>query len=365
MSPDIERLLTFSPDGGGLKTSRRPDPVRVMSPQTAYLMLSGLRQITVSGTAAKAQRLKRRDIAGKTGTTDDCTDAWFIGFNPKYTTGVWFGYDAKVSLGKKEYGSRAALPVWMDFMGEALASEPETGYPAPPGIVFDLGTNRRVSELALLESDPDLAPDILRKQFSPVDLPAFPVAAQANLVYGGATDPSQNYGYGQTVGPAPPNPYYQGGYGQPVGPPAPNPYQQYAYGGHAGRYPGMIPPQPGMYGQATYYGNGYGDYGYGGNIRVLNPSGETLGYAPYSVDENGKMVVHRDYLTPAYEQDYGPVTHEPVDPFFDEETPAPPRREANRGGPAGPIESFLPGASRIIEGLQQFIPRLRSPEWIR
>ncbi len=113
-----------------------PRMVRVLSPQSAYLMVSVLRDTCVSGTAAAAARLHRQDLAGKTGTTDDCTDAWFVGFNPEYTTGVWMGYDGKVSLGHREYGGTAALPVWMDFMRKAIGSEPSVGYPVPDGIVF-------------------------------------------------------------------------------------------------------------------------------------------------------------------------------------------------------------------------------------
>ncbi|MGC9030438.1 MAG: penicillin-binding protein 1A [Desulfomonilaceae bacterium] len=116
------------------KFSRR-EPERVLSPMTAYSMVSMLKETCVNGTASAAAKLRRSDLAGKTGTTDDCTDAWFIGFNPTYTVGVWLGYDAKVSLGKKEYGSVAALPVWMDFMTKALQKEPVRDYPQPPQLL--------------------------------------------------------------------------------------------------------------------------------------------------------------------------------------------------------------------------------------
>ena len=103
--------------------ARRASMERALSPATAYLMLSMLRETCVSGTAASVSRMRRKDLAGKTGTTDDCTDAWFVGFNSKYTTGVWLGHDTKTSLGKREYGGTAALPVWVNFMTEALADE--------------------------------------------------------------------------------------------------------------------------------------------------------------------------------------------------------------------------------------------------
>jgi penicillin-binding protein 1A len=71
-------------------------------------------------------------LAGKTGTTNDFTDAWFIGFSPSLTTGVWIGYDEKKSLGSKETGGRAALPVWMQFMNTALAGKDAGEFEAPP-----------------------------------------------------------------------------------------------------------------------------------------------------------------------------------------------------------------------------------------
>jgi penicillin-binding protein 1A len=147
--------------------SSESDMIRVLSPRTSYLMLSMMRDVCVSGTAASVSRLRRGDLCGKTGTTDDCTDAWFVGFSRKFTTGVWMGYDAKTSLGHKEYGATAALPVWMDFMKEALHNQPVLGYPVPPGIVFATDVPQRPE--ALLEAGPDLAPDLALKEISPVD----------------------------------------------------------------------------------------------------------------------------------------------------------------------------------------------------
>jgi penicillin-binding protein 1A len=90
-----------------------------------------LREVVLHGTAAAAAAMKY-PIAGKTGTTNDFTDAWFIGFSPYTTCGVWMGYDEKKTLGTKETGARAALPVWMDFMKVALAAhEPGEFQPVP------------------------------------------------------------------------------------------------------------------------------------------------------------------------------------------------------------------------------------------
>jgi penicillin-binding protein 1A len=70
-------------------------------------------------------------LAGKTGTTNDFTDAWFIGFTPSLTTGVWVGFDEKVTLGDKETGARAALPIWMDMMGQVLKDRPVEQFQTP------------------------------------------------------------------------------------------------------------------------------------------------------------------------------------------------------------------------------------------
>ena len=85
-------------------------------------MTSMLREVVLHGTAIAAANMKY-PLAGKTGTTNDFTDAWFVGFSPSITTGVWIGYDEKKTLGAKETGARAALPIWMDFMKVALAGK--------------------------------------------------------------------------------------------------------------------------------------------------------------------------------------------------------------------------------------------------
>jgi penicillin-binding protein 1A len=93
-----------------------------ISARTARIMTSMLREVVLHGTGIAASKMGY-PLAGKTGTTNDFTDAWFIGFSPAMTTGVWIGYDEKKSLGAKESGARAALPIWMDFMKVALAGK--------------------------------------------------------------------------------------------------------------------------------------------------------------------------------------------------------------------------------------------------
>src|ERR1700676_5379117 len=108
-----------------------PDVKDAISARTARIMTYMLREVVLHGTGIAAASLKY-PLAGKTGTTNDFTDAWFIGFSPSITTGVWIGYDEKKSLGAKESGARAALPIWMDFMKVALAGkDPGEFQPVP------------------------------------------------------------------------------------------------------------------------------------------------------------------------------------------------------------------------------------------
>ena len=108
-----------------------PDVKDVISARTARTMTAMLREVVLHGTAIAASSMKY-PLAGKTGTTNNFTDAWFVGFSPSITCGVWIGYDEKKFLGAKETGSRAALPIWMDFMKVALAGKDPGDFQAPP-----------------------------------------------------------------------------------------------------------------------------------------------------------------------------------------------------------------------------------------
>lgn len=108
---------------------------RVADPRVVYLMNDILRDVTTRGTAAKARQLGRSDLHGKTGTTNDETDAWFYGFTPDLVGVAWVGFDQPTPLGRGEVGGRAALPMWLDYMKVALKGMPQTSYPRPPGLV--------------------------------------------------------------------------------------------------------------------------------------------------------------------------------------------------------------------------------------
>jgi penicillin-binding protein 1A len=103
----------------------------VVSSRTARIMTSMLREVVLHGTAAAAAKLPY-PLAGKTGTTNDFTDAWFVGFSPSLTCGVWIGFDEKKSLGEKETGGHAALPIWIQFMSAALSGKDPGEFESPP-----------------------------------------------------------------------------------------------------------------------------------------------------------------------------------------------------------------------------------------
>jgi len=270
---------------GLLSGSRRPRPpfsrsapYAALSPQSAYLMLSVLRKACVSGTAASVSRLRRNDLAGKTGTTDECSDAWFIGFNPKYSTGVWIGHDTKVSLGRREYGGTTALPVWMDFMKGVLAQEPQGAYPPPPGIVFPPGASpsSRGGVNALLEAEPDVwaRPDL--KEVSPIDTRA---VLASGISHSGYMQPLR-LGFGSAI------------------------------------YPGMI--------------------------RVLSPTGQTIGHAFYPPDQKGKLTVYKDNYGAgegSEEEDSENEGHSP--------------------------EWFVSRAGRFLRDLRKYVPPILQEGWFQ
>jgi penicillin-binding protein 1A len=108
-----------------------PDVRDAVSARTARTMTAMLREVVLHGTGIAASTLKY-SLAGKTGTTNNFTDAWFVGFSPSITCGVWVGYDEKKFLGARETGARAALPIWMDFMKAALAGKDPGEFQPPP-----------------------------------------------------------------------------------------------------------------------------------------------------------------------------------------------------------------------------------------
>jgi penicillin-binding protein 1A len=131
---DARDRLLFAAD-----TVRLNESMRVIDARNAFVMTSLLQEVTRSGTAAKAQAaLKRPDIYGKTGTTNESLDAWFAGFHPSLVSVVWIGYDNPRKLGDRETGGGLALPVWIDYMTYALKGVPVTE-PSPPEGLVNIG----------------------------------------------------------------------------------------------------------------------------------------------------------------------------------------------------------------------------------
>jgi penicillin-binding protein 1A len=122
----IRRVASY--DGAVLEEAR-PKVHDVVPPETARMMVAMLRDVVEFGTGMKAKELGR-PLGGKTGTTNEFSDAWFVGFSPSLTTGVWVGYDDNgISLGNKETGARAALPMWIELMKAALEGKPVEEFP--------------------------------------------------------------------------------------------------------------------------------------------------------------------------------------------------------------------------------------------
>ncbi|WP_232023427.1 penicillin-binding protein 1A [Thiomicrorhabdus aquaedulcis] len=147
---------------------------RVIEERNAYIMTSIMQDVIRRGSGKAANVLKREDIAGKTGTTNDQKDAWFSGYSPNVSTTVWAGFDQPSTLGRAEVGGRAALPIWIDYMKVALANTPNQAFNRPPGLVNILidpetgqalpaGTPGGLSEIFREENAPAV-PSVTQKQ---------------------------------------------------------------------------------------------------------------------------------------------------------------------------------------------------------
>ena len=163
----IERVIDRN---GDLLEENRPQSRDALRPDTAYIMASLMRGVVQRGTGRRALQLNW-PVGGKTGTVDDFTDAWFVGFDPDITLGVWVGHDEKKTIGNREEGARVALPIWIDFMKAYVAgrgeSQPE--FDPPANIVFVSvdpetgqrtapGTRGSIEETFIAGTEPGTAP---------------------------------------------------------------------------------------------------------------------------------------------------------------------------------------------------------------
>jgi len=149
--------------------SQTPIAPRVLDARIHFLIHDMLKDVINQGTAKRARVLNRSDLAGKTGTTNDQVDAWFSGYHPDLVASVWVGFDQPKTLGRAEYGGRAALPIWIEFMREALKSTPQKQPALPEGVIAtridpDTGNKARAAqtnamrEFFLIENPPKEPP---------------------------------------------------------------------------------------------------------------------------------------------------------------------------------------------------------------
>ncbi len=138
---------------------------RIADERSIYIMHSILKDVITSGTGRKARVLGRSDVAGKTGTTNDQKDAWFSGFAGGLVTTVWVGFDQPETLGRREYGAAAALPIWIDYMRTAMENRPLQHMKQPPGMVT--AKINRDTGLRTSANDPDAIFEIFRTEHVP------------------------------------------------------------------------------------------------------------------------------------------------------------------------------------------------------
>ena len=128
--------------------------VQIIDPRNAYLMTTMMQDVVERGTATRAKQLNRTDLAGKTGTTNDHVDAWFCGYQTGLVAVAWIGFDNPKSLGEHETGGRAALPIWVNYMGKVLQNVPMSPPISPQGVVtarVNPATGFRVSHGGIME----------------------------------------------------------------------------------------------------------------------------------------------------------------------------------------------------------------------
>ncbi|HEY5955666.1 MAG TPA: penicillin-binding transpeptidase domain-containing protein, partial [Polyangiaceae bacterium] len=164
VAPPVIITRIVGPDGKDLPVPRGNEPKAVMSAEEAYLITSLMRSVVERGTAQRAKRVGR-PVVGKTGTTNQAKDTWFVGFSPEIVTGVWVGFDEALSLGNNETGANTALPAWVDFMKVALSGRPVTDFARPPGIQVE-----RIDPLTGLLAFDD-QPNAIDEEFLPGTAP--------------------------------------------------------------------------------------------------------------------------------------------------------------------------------------------------
>jgi penicillin-binding protein 1A len=200
-------ILKIVDDRGNVLALAQPrragdESLRVIDARNAFIMDNMMQDVTRVGTAARAARLGRPDLAGKTGTTNEFVDAWFAGYQPSLVAISWVGYDQPRTLGKNQTGGVVALPIWLGYMEQALKGVPEIPREMPPGIVVLPtgpyptlpGETKLVPEFFYQEAVPP--PEVLRPPAPAPSVPPAPLPEQ--------TLPSPPSPSGPTATPLPP-----------------------------------------------------------------------------------------------------------------------------------------------------------------
>jgi penicillin-binding protein 1A len=175
-------VVTVNDREGNLLEENRPEPHEALRADTAFVMTNLLRGVVQRGTAQQAAALDW-PLGGKTGTMDEYTDAWFIGFDPNITVGVWVGYDEKKPLGPGETGAAAALPIWIDFMRAYIDARADRKNPPefePPGNIVFVRLDSGVNEAFINGTQPQSAAPVEPAVIPPIAPPAAPAAPGAD-----------------------------------------------------------------------------------------------------------------------------------------------------------------------------------------
>ncbi len=166
-------ILTVKDSSGKVLENNTPSGQEVLDPKTAYIMANTMKDVIDHGTGRIIRRMGfTLPAAGKTGTTNDNVDAWFIGFTPDLACGVWLGYDARESLGKKQTGGEAAAPIWAEFMKAATAGKLAKDFEPPKGSASDFVKKKICLDSGLLASPycPRTMDELFKKESAPTKI---------------------------------------------------------------------------------------------------------------------------------------------------------------------------------------------------
>ncbi len=173
----IRRVTSYD---GALLEDAHPEVHDVIAPEVAHTMTAMLEEVVQFGTAMKAKTIGR-PAGGKTGTTQDFTDAWFIGFTPQITAGVWMGFDDKqISLGKRESGAQAALPIWIEFMERGMAGLPVLDFPNVVTLEAQAAEHNVHVDVPDTKPEEEIPEPKLKQPPAPLPLPAPPPVKPPN-----------------------------------------------------------------------------------------------------------------------------------------------------------------------------------------